>query len=298
MCRILTFGEIIYDVYPDSAVIGGAGLNFAAHCQRCGGQSLFISAVGKDARGEDALAEIRSLGLSTDLIKQNDYPTGRCDVSLGKGGVPSYCIAKDSAYDFIDLSEEELLSIAEDGCSALCFGTLIQRNEISANALHKLVGLGCFAHVVCDVNLRDGCFDKTSAGFCLENATVLKTSSEEEPKLREMGLYSVKSTDPCEISAVICEKYPNIKHLLYTMGDKGSFVYSKDEGGFFLPARAVTVASTVGAGDSFTAAFICSILKGASVRAAAELAVDLSSFVVSRLDAIPDYTVTDGRVLF
>ena len=297
MCRILTFGEIIYDVYPDSAVIGGAGLNFAAHCQRCGGQSLFISAVGKDARGEEALAEIRSLGLSTDLIKQNDHPTGRCDVTLGSGGVPTYSIAKDSAYDFLTLSDEELSRIGEEGCSALCFGTLIQRNDISSQALRRLVRLGGFAHVVCDVNLREGCFDKRSAAFCLESATVLKVSSEEEPKLREMGLYFAKSTDPCEISRAICLQYPNIKYLLYTMGEQGAFVYSV-AGGFFLPAKKTSVASTVGAGDSFTAAFICSLLKGASVREAAELAVELSSFVVSRIEAIPDYTVVDGRIVF
>ena len=81
------------------------------------------------------------------------------------------------------------------------------------------------------------------------------------------------------------------------MGEQGAFVYSV-AGGFFLPAKKTSVASTVGAGDSFTAAFICSLLKGASVREAAELAVELSSFVVSRIEAIPEYTVTDGRVLF
>ena len=32
--KILSFGEIIWDIYSDKKCIGGAPFNFAAHCAR------------------------------------------------------------------------------------------------------------------------------------------------------------------------------------------------------------------------------------------------------------------------
>ena len=30
--KLLSFGEVLWDVYPEDRFIGGAPLNFAAHC--------------------------------------------------------------------------------------------------------------------------------------------------------------------------------------------------------------------------------------------------------------------------
>ena len=46
--KALSFGEILWDVYPNEKFIGGAPLNFAAHFSKCGGKAYMISAVGKD----------------------------------------------------------------------------------------------------------------------------------------------------------------------------------------------------------------------------------------------------------
>jgi fructokinase len=49
----------------------------------------------------------------------------------------------------------------------------------------------------------------------------------------------------------------------------------------------VEVADTVGAGDSFTAAFIASILKGHSVASAHQKAVETSAYVCTQPGAMP-----------
>jgi len=54
------------------------------------------------------------------------------------------------------------------------------------------------------------------------------------------------------------------------------------------------VADTVGAGDSFTASFIASILKGKSVEEAHRLAVNVSAYVCTQNGAmpqLPDYFI-------
>jgi len=49
----------------------------------------------------------------------------------------------------------------------------------------------------------------------------------------------------------------------------------------------VEVADTVGAGDSFTAAFVASLLKGKSIQEAHETAVQVSAYVCTQHGAMP-----------
>ena len=53
--NILSFGEIIWDVYPNEKHIGGAPFNFAAHAKRAGAEAFLMSAVGNDTLGQEAI---------------------------------------------------------------------------------------------------------------------------------------------------------------------------------------------------------------------------------------------------
>lgn len=298
MKKILSFGEIIWDIYEKKALIGGAALNFSAHASRCGQETYLFSAVGQDELGREAIAIINKYGVRTDFIKCTDKETGRCLVSLDENGVPSYRVTQDAAYDNITVSDDDINTIREIAPDALYFGTLIQRGAISRAALHKLCRECSFDEIICDINLRENCYDRSSVEFCLSHATILKVSAEEEPLLRNMDLYIC---DPCShlsIAKAICEKHPQIKHILLTCGEHGCFVYSsKTQAHYYEKAKSVKVASTVGAGDSFTAAFIAYYLSEKSVREAVRFAIELSGFVVSRTEAIPNYTIEDGKII-
>lgn len=74
--------------------------------------------------------------------------------------------------------------------------------------------------------------------------------------------------------------------LILTCGTKGSYVFTLDETSF-LETPSVEVADTVGAGDSFTAAFVSAILKGCPVKEAHKLAVDVSAYVCTQNGAMP-----------
>ena len=54
--KTIAFGEIIWDVYPDEAIIGGAPFNFCAHLAHLGDTAYLASATGEDKLGKDALA--------------------------------------------------------------------------------------------------------------------------------------------------------------------------------------------------------------------------------------------------
>lgn len=75
--------------------------------------------------------------------------------------------------------------------------------------------------------------------------------------------------------------------LILTKGVEGSYVFSGDASSF-LPTPKVEVVDTVSAGDSFTAAFVASILKGKSITDAHSKVVEISAFVCTQKGAMPE----------
>ena len=284
--KILSFGEIIWDVYPDRKALGGAPLNFAIHCAACGAEAAMISAVGDDPLGYEAMSAIEARKVDSRFIAtHSSRPTGRCNVTLDENKIPSYDLARDTAYDFIELSDGWVSEICDGGYDALCFGTLIQRSPKSRSAIRKLVkalkktGIGC---VFCDVNLRAGNYDADSARFCLKSADALKISLEEAPALTKLGLYpATADASPAELAGVLFDTYPELKVIALTDGERGA--YSMKRGGelLFCPAPKVKVVSTVGAGDSFGAAWLVSLFSGDGLRDALSRAVGYSADVIS-----------------
>ena len=295
--KILTFGEIIWDVYENGSFIGGAGLNFAAHCSKCGAESILFSAVGCDDFGKRTIDFVKDLRISCEHIKALDKPTGQSVVSLDEHGTPDFYITEDVAYDNIRLTDDDLSFINESSFDALYFGTLIQRSAVSRESLKKLMSSCSFGEIVCDVNLRKNCYGADSVRLCLENATVLKVSIEEEADLRKMNMYAPSCDTPEAVCKAICEKFCNIKYLLLTLGCDGALLYCAKSGeAYIAPAKKCTVASTVGAGDSFVAAFMTSYLSGKDAKEATDIANTLAALVVSKTDAIPQYNFCDGKV--
>ena len=83
--KILSFGEIIWDVYENESFIGGAPLNLAAHCSKQGAKSFMLSAVGNDADGKASLKEVEGFNVKTDFVFiNNEKETGKCIVTLNE----------------------------------------------------------------------------------------------------------------------------------------------------------------------------------------------------------------------
>ena len=290
MKKILALGEIIWDVYPDKQVIGGAPLNFAAHASLCGAESALLSAVGNDGLGDEALKALYDFGVSTKYVKTTAQPTGQCLVTLDKKGVPSYNVLGGVAYDNITLTDGDIASINAEKYDALYFGTLIQREPVSRKAVREIVNNCTFKEIICDVNLRPNCYDKDSAKLCLNNATILKVSIEEEPILRALGEYYPSSDEVRDIAIALCDSYTNLKIVIITLGKDGSYAYVAEDGrGYFQESVGDKVVSTVGAGDSFAAAWLASYLAGQPVDACMKKAAEISGFVVAHTEAIPKY---------
>mgnify|MGYP001049005053 FL=1 len=280
---VVGMGEALWDVLPEGKKIGGAPANFAYHVSQFGLPSCVVSAVGDDALGKEIVENFTSKGLNQ-LIAEVPYPTGTVQVEIDPAGVPQYDIKENVAWDNIPYTAH--LEALAERTKAVCFGSLAQRNIVSRTTINRF--LDAMPHdndnlVVFDVNLRQGFYDKEILCNSMTRCNILKINDEELVTVSRMfGYPGIDLQDKCWI---LLGKY-NLKMLILTCGINGSYVFTPGNVSF-QPTPKVEVADTVGAGDSFTAAFIASILKGKPVAEAHACAVQTSAFVCTQKGAMP-----------
>lgn len=280
---VVGMGEALWDVLPEGKKIGGAPANFAYHVSQFGLPSCVVSAVGEDALGKEIVENFTSKGLNQ-LIAEVPYPTGTVQVEIDPAGIPQYDIKENVAWDNIPYTD--LLADLARRTKAVCFGSLAQRNVVSRDTINSFLDAmpdtdGTLK--VFDVNLRQGFYTKDILCNSMKRCNILKINDEELVAVSRMfGYPGIDLQDKCWI---LLGKY-NLRMLILTCGINGSYVFTPGNVSF-QPTPNVEVADTVGAGDSFTAAFIASILKGKSVAEAHSLAVRTSAFVCTQKGAMP-----------
>lgn len=281
---VVGMGEALWDVLPEGKKIGGAPANFAYHVSQFGVPSRVVSAVGNDPLGREIVENFTSKGLNH-LIEEVPYPTGTVQIEIDPAGVPQYDIKENVAWDNIPYTAR--LEALAGQTRAVCFGSLAQRNVVSRDTINRFLDAmpqTADSLVVFDVNLRQGFYTKEILCNSMKRCNILKINDEELVTVSRMfGYPGIDLQDKCWI---LLGKY-NLRMLILTCGINGSYVFTPGNVSF-QPTPKVEVADTVGAGDSFTAAFIASLLKGKSVTEAHALAVRTSAFVCTRKGAMPE----------
>lgn len=284
MKNVVGLGEALWDMLPAGRQIGGAPANFAYHAGQFGHRAYAVSAVGRDELGQELISKFEEAKLNM-VIPQVDYPTGTVGITLNESGIPQYEIREDVAWDNIPVSEE-LLALAQD-TSAVCFGSLAQRNIVSRRTIQRFLEAmpdNRQTFKIFDVNLRQNYYDREVIGTSLEYCNILKLNDEELPII--VQLLGVEGCGDEEKCRCLMKKY-SLDILILTQGSRGSYIFTEDETSFIETPK-VEVADTVGAGDAFTGAFVGSLLNGKSVREAHITAVRVSAYVCTQHGAMPE----------
>lgn len=281
MNKVIAIGEIVWDCLPAGKQLGGAPLNFAFFAKELGAEAYAISAIGVDELGNETLDDAYKTGVNLDYVQRNDLPTSRVLVTLNDAGIPQYEIVEGVAWDAIEGSEDALKLVAD--ASVICWGSLAQRSEKSRKNILSLLDAAPDTCVkVFDINIRQHYYTREVVEKSLERATILKLNEDELPIVAEMLAVSGSES---EIVYSLMDMY-SLEYLIYTHGADFSEVYSADGEYSHVATPKVTVADTVGAGDSFTAVFVTSLLNGDSLKVSHEKAVKVSAYVCTQNGAI------------
>ncbi len=278
---VLAFGELVWDIYPDCKILGGAPANLVFRLNSFKHEANLLTRVGDDVEGDEALKKIESLGVSTENIQRdNVFPTGSVLVNVNKDGEPDYIIQKDVAFDHIELSSEVLDLIEKTKC--ISFGTLVQRYGISKNTLREIIHEAPKTIKFLDLKLRHNCYNKSIIENSLHYATILR--------LKEVELISLKQEikleveDPKAIAKVLIEKY-SIDLVLVTRGKHGVYALDNNENYYEDRGYIINLVDTVGSGVGFSAGFLHYYLSGKSVEEALKFGNATGAMVSSTMGA-------------
>lgn len=285
-------GEVLWDIFPDKELFGGAALNFCANLQKLGGDALLLSAVGTDTRGKMAMERMRGLGLNTHAIQQvAAMPTGIATVSTGQDGEPGFCIPRPAAFDAMTLDPSTMAELVVANPSWLYFGTLLQTNPRVERFTAELASNLPDAKVFYDMNLRRGHWSLPLVKRLSRLATIVKLNESEAQTLHQL-------TQPKHIEFSFdsfCRAWAStygIDVICVTLGGAGCVIYAQGKL-LFVPGFKITVCDTVGSGDAFASAFLHGYALGWPVQESARFANALGAVVASLAGATPEWTMDD-----
>jgi fructokinase len=292
--KIVSIGEVLWDVLPSTEHLGGAPFNFAWHAHNLGHEVCFVSAVGNDPRGRQTLEKMTESRFSARFIRRvPDQPTGTVTVALDSRGLPHYTIHRPAAYDFPALGPAEVDALLHPAPDWIYFGTLQQMSVPAHDLTLKLIAAAPTARHFYDINLRPDSFTPELVRFLARQAHVLKLNEQEVPALRAIGGLQV---DSLEQFCRDCLRTYQLNAVCITLGAKGCALLMGDE---YLeaPALQISVADTIGAGDAFSAALLHGINAGWSVSAIAIFANRVGALVASQSGGTPKWTMADAMAL-
>ena len=275
--KIPSIGETIlgkkYNVGP-----GGKGCNQAIAIARLGGNTNFISKIGKDAYGELALKTLEKNKISTEnIIQDGNQQTGVAgilvDQNTGKNAI-NVIVGAPSSLKISELEKQI---------------NLIKNSKIFLTQLEvpKDVTLHCLK-----IAKENGCIT------ILNPAPASKISKEFynnidffTPNETEAEFYTgIKITNEKEAKQAAVKLINlGIKKVIITLGEKGLF-YTDGKEETYLKASSVKAIDTTGAGDAFNGGLAFGLSKEKSIKECLELANKVAGVSTTKLgagDAMP-----------
>jgi fructokinase len=292
--RVVSVGEVLWDVFEQSEFLGGAPLNFSANLQRLGHSVLLLSAVGADRRGSLVIERMHALGLSTELLQTiPQAPTGTAAVRTDSSGSATFVIERPAAFDLATFDNNVAATVRSFRPDWIYFGTLAQTDPRNEESLFKLIQECDGAKRFYDMNLRTGHWNKELIERLSRAATVLKLNDAEAELLFRLtsgtGKFALE-----EFCRSWSAQY-GVQTICVTLGAEGCAVL---QSGVFhrFPGFRVHVADTVGAGDAFAAGFLHGLQAEWAIERTASFANALGAVVASRPGATPDWKTEDVKV--
>ena len=293
MGQVWVVGEVLIDLLPEGVnrkpIVGGGPANTAKALAKLGIDTQIIDGISSDQYGQMAKDELKTAGVKLDYVKYSDKPTCLAIVSLSESGSATYEFVIENTATF-DFTSEWLPDPQTDHPSLLHIGTLATVIEPGASILFEWAqSVVKVAPIVFDPNIRPAVISDRAQYVAQVERWVAISSAVKVSDDDINWLYP--SLDVEQVVNDWLTKGPSL--IVVTHGEKGLIGYRKDEK-VIVDAVKVTVADTVGAGDTVGAVLVEAIVKdGLAILTDSRLesmlkrAAKAAAITVSRVGANP-----------
>lgn len=249
---------------------GGKGANQAFACARLGGQVAMLGAVGGDAHGDAALANLQGAGVEVaSVLRCADRPTGAAFITVERGGENRIVVAPGA-----NVAVTPAYLQANRALFARCDWLLLQL-EIP---LESVLWAAKEAKRLGKRVILDPAPAAPLPGELLAAVDILKPNEHELA-----ALSGLPTGNAGEISAaarsLLCQ---GPQAVVTTLGSQGACVFTHGSAASLGAIPAAQVVDTTAAGDSFTAALAVALAEGRTLEEAAAFGVRVSGVVVTR----------------
>jgi fructokinase len=259
----LVCGEALFDFFSENdaselaskvnfkAIAGGSPFNVAVGLRRLGVDAALFAGLSTDYLGRRLLQVLQDEGVDTDYLVDFPAPTTLAMVAVGANGSPHYSFRGEGCADR-QLKPEHLPELGTQ-VRGLHIGSYSLVVQPVADTLLELVRRESGRRLISlDPNVRLNPEPnielwRSRIATLVEHADLIKVSDEDLNLL-------YPGQDPARVIDGWLQHRCQLAFL--TRGGEGATVFSRAHGSWSIPACAVKIADTVGAGDTFQAALI------------------------------------------
>ncbi|MTG96704.1 MULTISPECIES: carbohydrate kinase family protein [Myroides] len=287
----VSFGEVLWDIFPTYKRIGGAPLNVVYHLRKFGIETHIITKIGDDDLGNKILKHIQDNQISSDNVQRDStYRTGTVFATFDDHNEANYDFLENSAWDYIDLEEKTINLVKRS--DVFIFGSIASRSAKSRNTLTQLIEVANYK--VFDINLRPPHYDLKFVMEMMKKANLIKMNNAElEIILNELD----KTFTTEEESITFIHEYFKCEEIIISKGAKGG-IYSDTKSLYRFPAIEIVIRDTVGSGDAFLAGLLAEKLKSNTPITFLKKGATLGAFITSHTGACPEYEIDDFTTFY
>lgn len=270
--HIVKEGETLHST-SHSIHFGGKGSNQAVTAGQLGADVRFIGKVGADAFGEQAIENMQSKGVRTELVGRQGA-TGQAIIQVSDSGENSIVLFPGANF----LVTPELVEQEADVLRTS--DALLLQLEIPLESVEKAAGIVARAGKTVILNPAPA---RDLPDSLLREVSILTPNETELKQLT--GIDPLNETELRKACNVLLAK--GVGTVVVTLGGKGSFYQNEKESGW-VDAVDVETIDTTGAGDAFNGALAVALCRGDSIGEAVQYANRVAGYVVTKMGAQPE----------
>jgi ribokinase len=254
---------------------GGKGGNQATAAARCGSEVTFVTKIGNDLFGREALNHFTGENVNTEyIIVDYNQSTGAALIAVDNHSENSIVVALGACGT---ISEDEVLAVEEKVKEA---DIVLLQLETSIEAIVTAVKLAKNHGV--PVVLNPAPFQEFPREILRDVAYITPNETE------AFELCGIEVLD--EGTALAAAKRIHemgVATVIITLGSKGAFLYTGGDSGELVPSFKVEAVDTTGAGDAFNGGFTHALSNGYTVREAMTFANTVAALSVTKIGTAP-----------